>query len=210
MSVSTSSAPGTVALDISGLEVIVPRRFQAGQVLTENQAKVLDAAYQRQFTNNQVASAKSRAEALAKATTDAERAAKAPLTAEQIAALYTDYEPNVGGTPRQSVMEKMRQEAAWRFWTQHVAEHNEAVANGQKPVIERAGSKPVNLPRAFTTPEGVKVTAQEQKDALIARLLLLPAYAEPIQVHLDAIMAERGKDKTDAPEAVRLTADDLI
>ena len=107
---------GNVTIEIAGLEVTLPVKFAPGHTLTENQAKVLDAAYQRQFTNNQNASAKSRAEAHVKATTDAERAAKAPLTAAEIAALYTDYEPSVGGTPRQSTMEKLRQDAAWRAW----------------------------------------------------------------------------------------------
>ena len=69
--------------------------------------------------------AKSRAEALAKATTDAERAAKAPLTATDLIALYSTYEPSVGGTPRQSAMEKIKSDAAWRFWTSHTKAHND-------------------------------------------------------------------------------------
>jgi hypothetical protein len=94
----------TVTIEIAGLQVTLPVKFAPGHVLTENQAKVLDAAYQRQFTNNQNASAKGREEALKKATTDAERSAKAPLSAADIAKLYADYEPSVGGTTRQSTM----------------------------------------------------------------------------------------------------------
>ena len=60
----------TVTIEIAGLQVTLPVKFGTGHVLTETQAKVLDAAYQRQFTNNQNALAKSRADALAKATTD--------------------------------------------------------------------------------------------------------------------------------------------
>src|SRR5580692_4416489 len=94
---ATPASLGTVTIEIAGMELTLPVKFGPGHVLTENQAKVLDAAYQRQFTNNENAMAKSRAEALEKAKTDEERAAKAPLTASAIAALYTAYEPSVGG-----------------------------------------------------------------------------------------------------------------
>jgi hypothetical protein len=185
------------------MEITLPVKFSPGHVLTENQAKVLDAAYQRQFTNNQNAMAKSRAEALEKATTDAEREAKAPLTASAIAALYAAYEPSVGGATRQSTMEKIRSEAAWRFWTAHVSEHNKAVLAGSAPVIVKAGKSVVALPSGKGAPE--------KRDALIAALLKLPAYADRIQVQVDAIVAERGNKKEEPKaDALTLSADDLI
>ena len=201
-----------VTIEIAGLEVTVPVRFAAGHVLTENQAKVLDAAYQRQFTNNQNAMAKARAEALGKATTDAERAAKAPLTATQLAALYTDYEPSIGGTPRQSQMEVIRQQAAWRFWTGHVAAHNKSVAAGGPPVIVKAGQKPVAPLTPKRGPDGkVIATVGDQRDAMTARLLAMPEYADRIQVQVDAILAERGsKTPVEKSDAVSLSADDLL
>ena len=203
---------GNITIEIAGLEVTVPVRFAVGHVLTENQAKVLDTAYQRQFTNNQNAMAKARAEALGKATTDAERAAKAPLTATQLAALYTDYEPSIGGTPRQSQMEVIRQQAAWRFWTGHVAAHNKSVAAGGPPVIVKAGQKPVAPLTPKRGPDGkVIATVGDQRDAMTARLLTMPEYADRIQVQVDAILAERGsKTPVDKPDAVSLSADDLL
>lgn len=194
---------GTVTIEIAGMELTLPVKFGPGHVLTENQAKVLDAAYQRQFTNNQNAMAKSRAEALEKATTDTERAAKAPLTASAIAALYTAYEPSVGGTPRQSAMEKIKSDAAWRFWTAHVQEHNKAVTSGADPIIVKAGKSVVALPSG----KG----AADKREALIAALLKLPAYSDRIQVQVDAILAERGsKTETTKPDALTLGADDLL
>jgi hypothetical protein len=202
----TSATPmlGTVTIEIAGMDLTLPVKFGPGHVLTENQAKVLDAAYQRQFTNNQNAMAKSRAEALTKATTDAERTAKAPLTATQLAELYSTYEPSVGGTPRQSAMEKIKSDGAWRFWTAYVGEHNKSVVNGGEPVIVKAGKSVVALPSG----KG----AQEKREALIARLLTLPAYADRIQARIDEILAERGskKDEPAKADTVSLSADDLM
>lgn len=207
---NAATAPRLVSIEIAGMDVSLPLKFAAGHVLTENQAKVLDAAYQRQFTNNQNALAKSRAEALAKATTDAERAAKAPLTAQQIAALYADYEPNVGGTPRQSAMERIRSDAAWRFWTSHVKAHNDAVANGGDPVIAKAGKKPVNLPRNWKEKQADgTIVERNDRDALVEALLAHSAYKDRIQEHVDAIMAERGKDKPASAETV-VAGNDLL
>ena len=210
-----------VTLTIADMEVTLPVRFAPGMALTENQAKVLDAAYQRQFTNNQNAMAKSRAESLGKATDDAGRAKYAALSANAIAALYADYEPNVGGTPRQSAMDKIRSDAAWRFWTANVKAHNDnlmahtangAVSADYVPVIAKAGKSVVKLPQTTTGADGVKVTAEEKRNALVAGLLSLPVYADRIQVHIDAIMAERGskKDTPAGADTISLGADDLF
>ena len=198
---AAATSLGNVSIEIAGLEVTIPIKFAPGHPLTENEAKVLDAAYQRQFTNNQNASAKSRAEAFTKAKTDEERAAKAPLTAMQIAELYADYEPSVGGTPRQSTMERLRQDAAWRAWVAMVTEHNESVKTGGEPIIVKAGKVAVQLPSG----KG----AAEKREAMSAQLLTLPAYAERIQVQLDAIMAERGTKKAEG-ETVVVSGSDLF
>jgi hypothetical protein len=203
MSTTQNASLGNVTIEIAGMEVTLPVKFAPGHILTDNQAKVLDAAYQRQFTNNQNASAKSRAEALAKATTDTERNAKQPLTASEIATLYTDYEPSVGGGPRQSSMEKMRSEAAWRAWTVLVGEHNDSISNGGDPVIVKAGNKPVGLPSGKGAPE--------KREAMSAALLAKPEYAERIQAQLDLILAERGtkKPEGDADQIV-VSSDELV
>jgi hypothetical protein len=197
----TATAPATVTIEIAGLDVTLPVKFNPGHILTDNEAKVLDAAYQRQFTNNQNAMAKGRAEAYGKAANDTERSAKEPLTATALAALYANYEPSVGGS-RMGSMDKIRNDAAWRMWTAMVTEHNSSVSQGGAPVIVKAGSKQVALPSG----KG----AGEKREALSTALLILPAYAARIQVKIDEILAERGSKK-DAPtsEAV-VSGDDLL
>ena len=197
-----AQSAATVTIEIAGTDVTLPVKFGPGHTLTDSQAKVLDAAYQRQFANNQNAMAKSRAENLTKATTDADRAKYAALSATQLAALYADYEPSVGGS-RMGSMDKIRNDAAWRMWTALVTEHNTSVMNGNSPVIVKAGTKQVQLPSG----KG----AAEKREALTTALLGLPAYADRIQVQIDAIMAERGarKDAPPAAEAV-ISGDDLL
>ena len=176
----------TVTIEIGGHDVTLPIRFSAGQVLTENQAKVLDAAYQRQFTNNQNAMQKARKEATPP---------KALLTATELAVLYTDYEPNVGGT-RMGSMEKIKNDAAWRMWTALVAAHNTSVANGNAPVIAKAGTKQVPGLKPVRGADGkVIVTVPEQRERLTARILTMPEYAAAVQEQVDIILAERGASK---------------
>lgn len=202
----------TVTVEIADMEVTLPVKFTAGQTLTEAQATVLDVAYQRQFRNNQNALAKSRAEAYAKATTEAERNAKAPLSAMDIAALYTDYEPNVGSTPRASAMDKIRAEASWRFWTSYVKAHNDSVTSGGPPVIRKAGNMVLTTAyRAKKLEDGTVLSAQDQKDSFISGLLSRDNYAPLIQPYIDAILAERGTkaDKADtATSSADLLGDD--
>jgi hypothetical protein len=199
------SNSNTVTIEIAELQVTLPLKFNAGMALTENQAKILDAAYQRQFTNNQNAMAKARAEKLAKASTEAERAAAQPLTATQLAELYATYEPNVGGS-RMGSMEKTRNDAAWRMWTALVAEHNANVREngtgpGYVPVIAKAGKAIVPGLSSIRDNNGKVVeggTVAEQRDRLIARILTMPEYADKVQFHVDAILAERKGSKDDA------------
>jgi hypothetical protein len=200
---------GAVTIEIAGLEVTVPVKFAPGHVLTENQAKVLDAAYQRQFTNNQNASAKSRAEY----KVDGKPAPKPALTAAEIAALYADYEPSVGGTPRQSMLEKLRSDAAWNYWVEQVTAHNEAVKNGDDPVIVKAGNKAVQLPSGKGAPEKREAMAA----AILARangtadMEPVQELAEGVQRHLDILLAQRGVKPTAASaDTVVTSGADLI
>jgi hypothetical protein len=200
-----------VAIDINGTSVNLPRRFAAGMALTDSQAKILDAAYQRQFTNNQTALAKTRAEKFAAAKNDAERAEYVAKTADQIAALYADYEPNVGGA-RVSQTERNRLDAAWRFAVELVTKHN---ANPAAGILPKAKGRTVPLPtsaKKLVDADGKPVmdaetgkqaiqTLAEQRDAYATRFLSLPEYSDGIQRHLDAIMAEKGTTKAKAASA---------
>lgn len=205
---TSTVALGINTIEINDTEVSVPVMFGPGHVLTENQAKVIQAAYERQFTNNQNALAKSRSEG--KNTTPQPDAAK-------LAEMFQTYEPSVGGTPRQSTMDKLRNEAAWRMWTALVAAHNDnVVKNGTspdyKPVIARAKNGVVNTTfRAVKAADGtVETTAQQQKDTFTAALLAAPHYAEAIQTVLDAIMAERGTKPAASTDTVVASGMDLI
>lgn len=218
------AASQTVTIEIAGLQVTLPVRFRSGHVLTENQAKVLDSAYQRQFTNNQNANAKARADRFTKATTDAEREANLALTANELAEFYPDYEPAVGGGPRMGSMEKMRSDAAWRAWVQLVKEHNDAVTAGGTAVITKAVDsygkpKPVAVQTCPRKPrdmseEAHKVVREEfeqTKALFIDKLLSMPLYAERIQVQLDAILAEKGANKTEAAgDDIVVSGDSLL
>lgn len=218
-----ASAPQTVTITIADMQVTLPVKFLPGHVLSDNQAKVLDAAYQRQFTNNQNANAKSKAEALAKLgdkATDADRAKYAPLSASEIAALYPDYEPSVGGGPRLGSMEKMRHDATWSAWVQWVTEHNASIAAGGEPVIAKAGKAGVKVGYSIPsvaakdeTPEAFaerKLATQNARTAFIERMLSMPEHADKIQVQLDRILAERGKGKEGKDGVAVLDAGDSL
>lgn len=202
-----------VTIEIGGMQISLPVKFLPGHVLTENQAKILDAAYQRQFTNNQNANIKARAERLTKATTDAERAANAPQTATDIAAIYMDYEPAVGGTPRQSALEKLRQETAWDFWTGTVAEHNKQIAAGGQGIIAKAPGKPASLKVRPRLAKGgdkaaheVAVAAYEAwQTETVGKLLAHSAYGPQIEAlvtaKLEAAKAAKAAEASAAPAA---------
>jgi hypothetical protein len=201
------------------LQVTVPLKFRLGHVLTDNQAKVLDTAYQRQFINNMNANLKARRERLEKATTAAERNENALLTAGEIAALYTDYEPNVGGGPRMSTLERMRHDAAWRAWVGIVTEHNNAIMAGGEPVIAALGKrsyKPEAIPTAKRKDEtkeefeARKEAATDRRLTHTTKMLDMPKYAERIQIELDKILAEKGQDKAEGEEAVNVSVDELL
>lgn len=206
MSTSTSQAPATrrhqevetvsngqdnagfVTIEIAGQEIALPVKFSPGHVLTETQAKILDAAYQRQFTNNENAMAKARY-----AKENGNNDGFIPLTATAYAEKYATYEPNVGGA-RMGSMEKIRNDAAWRMWTALVAEHNASVTRQGPPVIARAGNRQVPGLKPIRGTDGKVVaggTVAEQRDRMVARLLTMPEFADRIQLQVDAIIAER-------------------
>lgn len=195
-----------IAVEIASLQVNLPVKFTTGHVLTDNEAKTLDAAYVRQFTNNQNALAKARAEKFAAATTDADKAAAAPLTADQLAALYTDYAPQVGGGPRMGSLERLRHDAGWKAWTKVVAEHNKSIGGGGEPVIAKAGKAPVLVgPQRTAFPAGAEGTASYKaarkewddtgKDVFIGRLLTTPWMADRITAEYNTMVAERDAER---------------
>ena len=202
---STAPAAPTVTIEIASMQVTLPIKFSAGHVLTEAQAKILDAAYQRQFTNNQNALAKAREDSIAKAKTEEERKAKTEahnaVTPAALAALYSTYEPNVGGTRRPSI-ERIKLEAAWRFWTDFVGKHNAALAAGKPCLIVKAGSNQVTLPSG----KG----AAEKRESMSERLLTLPEYADGIQAFVDIILAERGSKKETKETSAAVVASDSL
>jgi hypothetical protein len=214
----------TVEVEMTGLKVELPLKFAAGHILTDHEARVLDAAYQRQFRNNQEANATNRAKRFEKATTDAERPENAPLTAAQLVALYTDYQPAVGDTVRMSTLERMRHEAAWRAWVALVTEHNATVGTDNPPVILKAvmadgKARTVKLDTIPTTKpksedeEAFKARKQEaidRRQSFCARMLDMPDYADRIQAQLDAIMAERGAKETKVEQDVIVSGDALL
>ena len=205
--------PVTVAIEIAGVTVNLPLKFAAGHVLTDKQAKILDAAYQRQFRNNQEANAKARADRFSKATTDAERSANRPLTGAEVTALYGDYEPTVGGSGSgASAAEKLKTDVAWRFWISLVAEHNKAVTSGAAPVIAKAGMKQVKIaepPRKQKgqTDEAAKAAREAfdaERSVFIEKLYASKDYGPKIAALLEIEKAARAASvvKTDAADVV--------
>ena len=184
----------------------VPRKWTAGMVNTEHSALIIDTSNLRQFTNNQTANAKARAKRYAEAKTDAERAANAPLAAADYQALWAEYEgPAIGDMQRLGSAERMRLEAGWSAWVDTVTKHNAAVAAGEEPVIAKAGRAGVkvgySIPSAKTKGESDEAfkerreAAQVGRTAFIEKVLATPAWAERVQIQLDRLAAERGKDK---------------
>lgn len=218
MTTGTGATLPAITVEIAGLQVNLPVKFKPGHVLTDNEAKTLDAAYQRQFTNNQNSIAKGRADKLAKATTDADKAALVPLTAAQIAALYTDYAPQVGGGPRMGSLERMRHDAGWKAWVKVVAEHNKSVGAGGAPVIAKAGQNVVTVgpQKGNLTADAYKTARKDWdetgKDAFTARILTTPWMADRVQAELDAMIAAKEAEKSAAPAAnvASVTADSLF
>jgi hypothetical protein len=189
---------GFATIEIDGMDVSVPRKFAAGMVLTDTQAKILDAAYQRQFVNNQNAMAKGRSDRRAAGKDTAENA---PWTAEQYVEAYATYEPNVG-RERMGGIEKLRRDAARTAFTKLANEHNAALAAGTKSPV-KGRTAPMVLPAG-------KGSA-EVWEKVINGFLVMPAYADRIQAELDILLAAKAAEKS-APKtkAEKVDAGDLL
>ncbi len=211
-----------VTIEVAGHEISVPVRFHTGHVLTEDEAKLLDAYYRRQFANNLNGNAKNRVERLAKAETDEDRAANAPYTGQELADMYVDYVPGQRGSGVDQ-MQKIREEEAFGFWSDRVAAHNKAISAGKPPVIAKAGNTLVRLLKAdapktqtFNKAHGKPyVTAEdvaEWKAATVAALLASKEYAGAIQRRIDNRVAamESAKLAEVADTEVTVSSTDLI
>jgi hypothetical protein len=191
-------ALGTVDLEIAGLEVTLPVRFAEGMVLTANQAKVLDAAYQRQFTNNQ--------NAMAKAITDG-KSKKDLASAAELAERYTTYEPAVGGS-RIGSLEKLRNDAGWCVWVDMVALHNAAIEAGETSPVFKSQTLKIAIPRRKIGDQ----TVEMYRDAQTATVLGAKSakVQERVQRMIDVLTAEREAAKTaTAGTVVMASADDF-
>jgi hypothetical protein len=209
---------GTSSVAVLDTTVTVPVKFYAGMQINATEARILQAAVERQFMSNQTANANARAKKYAKAKNDAERALYAPLTAAQLGELFRDYMPSVGGAPRQSSVERMRHEATWRAIIAYLTEHNKSVEAGQPGIIAAAGGKGVAIPKVPTKTKGV--TEEQHKANLeafeaikttqIERFAANPKFAERIQIQLDALEAEKGSKKSEAAAVETVSVDALF
>lgn len=210
----------------------VPRKWSAGMVNTEHSALIIDTSNLRQFQNNQTANTKARAKRFAEAKNDAERAENTPLTAADYQALWAAYEgPAIGDMQRMGSAERMRLEAGWSAWVTAVTAHNAAILAHNEalkidssavytPVITKAGKGGVKvgygIPSAKTKNETDEVfkarkdTAVAERNSFIEKLLSTPDWAEKVQIQLDRLMAERGKDKKAEGVAMVETAGDSL
>ena len=200
-----AAAVATIVREIGGMNVTLPLNFAAGQVMDATMAAVLNSAYHRQFANNMNANIKARSERLAKATTDAERAENAPLTATDIAAAFVGYAPAVGDTPRQSTLERQRQEAGWKAWVQLVADHNADVAAGLIPKAKghKVTATPLPSKTKGESDEAFKLRRAEgvaAREKFVTTFLSMPQYADRVQAQLDLIQAAASKEAK--PEAL--------
>lgn len=190
----------TVSIEIAGIEVALPVKFHTGHVLTDAQAKVLDAAYRRQFTNNHSAMAAARKVQFNKAVDDAGRANYPTWTAAQYQAAYTDYEPTIGG--RTGGLENLRNDAAWRVFLSMVVDHNKDVANGGQGLLKGgAVGKPFNVPSG-------KGSA-EFREKMAGNVLRSDKYSTAVQTQVDLLLAERAAKKTDKAAKVDLGTIDV-
>lgn len=206
---ASAAAPvvGSVKTEIAGVEIELPVKFVVGHVLSEAEAKALQAHYMRQFANNKNAAFKAwevkaaaydAAKALGKA--EGERPAN-PTASVSLLADWTGYAPNVGAAGQTS-LEKTRDEAATRRLVEMIAESNEHIASGGVSGVRHfKGTDPAKLPSG----KG----AADAKAAIVARILASEKQAAHVQRHVDAILAEREAAKASPATAKAVGADDL-
>jgi hypothetical protein len=187
---------GTVDTTIGEIDVPLPVRFVTGMVLSDAEAKVIDAAYRRQFKNNQDAAftawQKKRDAAIAKGETPPVN----PCSEEALLKAYLAYAPNVG-TDQMSSLEKAKYEACLRAWSEIIDEHNALLASGQPGVL---GSTIRSMPAG----KG----AQEARDAMVAQITNSVKQAPRVQKHLELVLAEN-KAKVKKPSVVAPSVDEI-
>jgi hypothetical protein len=202
-----ASAPGpasepasalTIAQTIAGIDVSLPIRFTAGHTLNDQEAKVIDAAFRRQYANNMNATHKAWEEKVKKAGSDEkalEAAGSNPCTADKLVAGYTSYVPSVGAS-QETALEKARKEAGVRRLVELIDEHNAIVAAGGRGMF---GTEPQTMPKG----KG----AAEIREALVTKIFASTKQAPHIQRHIDTILAEKGATKDTPANVKALTAD---
>lgn len=184
--------------DKDRIAVDLPRRCAAGMVMDEKQASIIDNHNARQFANNMNAGAKYRAEKLPSAETDADKAKYAPWTAADYLSAWNDYKGADVGRLRTSSVEKMRQEAAWNAWKEILTEHNAQFPSGFHPLLGDSAKGKKVLPN------------KKEKEAVVAKLLKAPRFAEIIGRHFAILEAAADVEKPKADDAPTANGADLI
>lgn len=193
---------GVTKVTIATLDVDLPNKFGTGHILSDVEAKVLDAAFRRQFANNQNAAFKAWEDKVkAYDALDAAGKAKAgerpanPCTDAHMLELYATYVPSVGAAG-QTQAEKNKYNAGLRAVAELFEEHNALLA-AKKPGF--LGNAPIGFMKTNTKGGVTADAVQAHKDAWVAKILASEKQADRVQRHLDAIIAEQGAKK-DTPD----------
>jgi hypothetical protein len=194
----TAASPeyGTVDTTIAEIDVPLPVRFIAGHVLTDAEAKVIDAAYRRQFKNNQDAAFTAWEKKRDAATAKGEEPPANPCNEDALLKAYLAYAPNVG-SDQMSSLEKAKIEACLRAWAEIIDEHNALLASGQPSPL---GSTPRSMPIGKGAPEA--------RDAMVAQIANSVKQAPRVQKHLAIVLAE-SKAKVKKPSIVAPSVDEI-
>jgi hypothetical protein len=143
--------------------------------------------------------------------------ANQPYTAEEVLRAWAEYERTPPGGERQSSMERMRHEAAWKAWVLLLTEHNKSIRDGQGPVIptDKVGKAYALIRKGDIDKAGqAKETAEawaKRKQAYVERLLTVPWMVDRIQVQLDLLTAEAEANKAKAvADAAPASTDELF
>jgi hypothetical protein len=170
----------------------------------------LDKSNVQQFASNMNANAVNRAARLKTAIEKQDQAginANQPYTAEEVLKAWAEYERTPPGGERQSSLERLRHEAAWKAWVLILTEHNKSVRDGTGPVIptDKVGKAYALIRKGdIDKPGQAKETAEawaKRKQAYIERLLTVPWMADRIQAQLDLLTAEAEANKAKAAQA---------
>lgn len=192
----------TITQTIAGIDVALPVRFRVGHTLTETEAKVIDAAYRRQYKNNKDAAFA----AWEKKVKDkgADEAGANPCDAASLLKDYADYAPNVG-REGQTSLEKLRWEAGLLTLRDLIDEHNADITRQIGEKVEAV--KGLYFGNTFAKMPVGKGSA-EQKDVLVQKVLAASKFTDRVQAHIDALTAE-AKASKGTPEASAISVDAL-